>query len=49
MLAFYRAVSVEDALYITVTVNADINSTCSRDTAARILPVVLLWACTPLS
>ena len=48
MLAFYRAVSVEDALYVKVTVNADINNTYSRGTAARMLSDALLWACTRL-
>ena len=92
MLAFYHAVSVEDALYLAITVNADMNTTdiigallrgcyplhCrggvrpsysagsvegalylaanvktytnatySRDNAARMLRVALLWACTP--
>ena len=49
MLAFfYRAISFEDALYLAVSVNADINTSYSRGTAARLLPVALLWACTPL-
>ena len=48
MLAFYRAVCVEGALYFAVTVNEDINTTYSRGTATRMLPVALLWACTPL-
>ena len=48
MLVFSRVVSVEDALYLAVTVNADMNATYCRGTPARMLPVALLWACTPL-
>ena len=45
MLAFSRVVSVEDALYLAVAVNADMNATYCRGTPARMLPVSLLWAC----
>ena len=48
MLAFYRAVSVEDALYLVFNVNADINTTYNRGTAARMPPGARLWACTRL-
>ena len=39
--ASYRTVSVEDALYLAVSVNADINTTI-RGTAARLLLFILL-------
>ena len=39
---------MEGALYLAVSVNVDINTTYGRGTAARLLPVALLWACTPL-
>ena len=44
----FIAVSVEDALYLAVNVNADVNTTYRRGTAARMLPVALLWARMPL-
>ena len=47
MMAF-RAVSVEDALHLTVTVNADINTTYSMGTAAMMLHDALLWTYTSL-
>ena len=48
MPAFCRAVSVEVVLYLVVTVNKDNNTSYSRGTEARMLPVAWLWACTPL-
>ena len=44
-LAFYRAVGMKAAHYLSATVYADININYSRSTAARMLPVALLWAC----
>ena len=38
----YSAGSVEGVLYLAVTVNADVDITYIRGTAARMLPVALL-------
>ena len=49
MLAFfYRAVSVEDAFYLAVTGDADINASYSIGTAAMMLHAALLWTYTSL-
>ena len=49
MLAFFcRAVSVEDAFYLAVTGDADIDTTCNMGTAAIVLHAAVLWTYTSL-
>ena len=46
MLPFTLLLDVDDAIYLAVSVSADINTTYSRGTTARVLSFVRLWACT---
>ena len=48
LFVFYRAVSVEDALYLAVTGDAAFNTTYSMGTSTMMLQAALLWTYTSL-